>query len=378
MKSKSNRRRILYGVARNTYQRLEGALRYAHDHNWDLCVDTALTWHIPLRWNGDGIIALLAESNPITEYVLGRPEPKVFVEQMMPEILGPRVVHDNVKAGQLAAEHFIERGFRNFAFFSLREMYFNSDQIKGFTERLATDGHTAHICSFSQYSDNQDYLPDQESWLRDTLQRLPLPLALFAADDVLAVDIIHIAMECGLRIPDNIAVLGTPDISEIVERSPVPVSSVAMDEEGIIYRACALLDDILDGKPPLDNPLLVNPLGVTARASTQITAFSDPLVQACLAYIQEHYHEPIGVQELAMAINVDRRQLSKVFRRTTGHTPHDALCARRLERIKELLTTTSWTLPHIAEHTGFTTHQYLCRFFKKHTGLAPSAYRPKS
>ena len=114
------KRRILYGVARNTYQRLEGALRYAHEHNWDLCVDSALTWHIPLRWSGDGIIALLAEDNPMTEYVLNRPEPKVLVERMMLDVPGPRIVHDNIIAGRLAAEHFLDKGFKHFAFINLR------------------------------------------------------------------------------------------------------------------------------------------------------------------------------------------------------------------------------------------------------------------
>jgi LacI family transcriptional regulator len=367
------KRRILYGVARNTYQRLEGALQYAHDHNWDLCVDTALTWHIPLRWQGDGILAYPAESNSLTDYVLSRPEPKVLVERLLPEMAGPRVVHDNIAAGTLAAEHFISKGFCNFAFVSLREMYFNNDQINGFKSRIEEAGHTASICTYP--TDGNTPQPDQENWLRQILKKLPRPLALFAADDVLAVDIVHISRECGLRVPDDIAVLGTPNIPEIVERAPVPVSSVIMDEAGLIYRACALLDDILDGKQNPDNFTLVPPLGLAARASTDTSVFSNPLVRDGLAYIRDHCHEPIGVQEVADALNVDRRILSTVFKNVTGQTPHQAISAKRLEQVKYLLTTTDWPLPRIAATTGFTTHQYLCRFFKNATGISPSSYR---
>ena len=143
------RRRILYGVARNTHQRMEGALRYAHEHNWQLCLDTALTWHIPLRWQGDGIIALLAEGSDLTEYVLSRPEPKVFIEPTMPEVKGPRVINDNVAAGHLAAEHLAGLGFSHFAFIRLRDMYFNADQLRGFRDGLAVRGLPCRVCAYA-------------------------------------------------------------------------------------------------------------------------------------------------------------------------------------------------------------------------------------
>ena len=368
------RRRILYGIARNSYRLMEGVLRYAREHNWDLCLDTALTWRIPLRWQGDGIIAQFSQSNPLTEYILSRPEPKVIVERTMPEIPGPRVVHDNTAAGRLAAEHFLERGFEHFAFFFMREMYFNRDQIKGFRERLAENGIKPFICSPPESSETS---PDPAAWLATTLPKLPRPLALFAADDVLAVDIVNIAGESGLNVPHDIAVLGTPDIAEIVEHAPVPVSSVTMDEEGLTYRACQMLDRLLDGNEP---PAMttVPPRGVTARASTMTTAFSNPLVRDAISFIDSHYRDPVGVQEIAAALGIDRRRLSTIFKSVTGRTPHAAPANRRLARAQELLRTTDWPLPRIAAAAGFSTHQYLCRAFRRACGCSPTEFRQRS
>ena len=49
----------------------------------------------------------------------------------------------------------------------------------------------------------------------------------------------------------------------------------------------------------------------------------------------------------------------------------------RLRRVKQLLTETDYTLPNVAEQSGFEYHEYMCRFFKKHTGMTPGEYRKR-
>jgi len=366
------RRRILYGIARNTYQRLEGALRYAQEHDWDLCVDPALTWNIPLRWKGDGIIALLAEETPLTDYVLRRPEPKVLIENTMPHVPGPRVINDNVAAGRMAADYFTGLGFRHYAFVRLRDMYFNADQQEGFVKTLEAGGHA---CSVHAFTDPRNRYRHPESWARNVLKRLPQPVAIFAADDVLAADLVDLAVELGIRVPRDVAVLGTPNIAEIANHARVPVSSVEMNEEGLTYRACEILDAILHGASPPPSPVRVAPRGVVERASTDVVVVEDRLVRDAIETMRARIAEPIGIEQIAAGLHTDRRHLAQAFRRALGRSPHDVLREQRIRKVRELLTSTDLTLPLIARRTGFTTHQYLCRAFRQATGMTPSAYR---
>lgn len=366
------RRLILYGITQNTYHCMDAALHYARTHHWTLCLDAALTWTIPLRWRGDGIIAFLSEGSALTDYVLSRPEPKVFITSAMPQVRGPRVIHDNRLAGHLAAEYFMGLGFSHYAFVKLRDMHFNAGQITGFRETLEKRGFTCQILEFTSPA-NRCKKP--ETWLRHLLHDLPKPVAIFAADDVLATDLVHVALEAGIRVPDDVAILGTPNIPEIVTASPVPVSSVEMDEEGVIFRACELLDAILDGERPPGQPICVPPRGIVERASTNVVVFGDRLVREAMEMMRTQIDRPIGIEQIADDLGVDRRQLSAAFRRSVGHSPHEVLLAERLRKVKELLTETPLTLPDIARQTGFTTHQYLCRFFREATNMTPSAYR---
>ena len=366
------RRLILYGVTRNSYHCMEEALRYARAHNWTLCLDAALTWTVPLRWKGDGILASLTEGDELTDYVLSRPEPRVLVGSTMPDVPGPRVLHDNRMGGRMAAEHFMRLGFTHYGFVKLRDMHFNIDQIEGFRGTLAEHGHPCQVHAFSSPENRRKH---PETWLRHLLRDLPKPVALFIADDVLAADLVHVAVENGIRVPEDVAILGTPNIPEVVLAAPVPVSSVEMDEEGLIYRACGLLDSIMDGKRPPRRPICVPPRGIVERASTNVVVFGDELVRKAMELIRSRLDQPIGIQQIAADLGIDRRHLLAAFRRTVGSSPHEVLKTQRLLKVKELLLDTSLTLPAIAERTGFTTHQYLCRVFRSATGMTPATYR---
>lgn len=371
-KHANKKRRILYGISRNSYQRLEGALQYAREHNWTLCLDTALTWTIPMRWQGDGIIALLDEGSELTDYVLRRPEPKVFIENTLNKASEPCVMNDNRQAGRMAAEYFIGHGFNNYAFVKLRDMYFNYDQISGFRDTLTEQGYTCHTHAFS---DPANKSKNPETWLRNILRKLPKPMAIFAADDILATDMVQLALEMNIRVPQDVAVLGTPNIKEIVTASSVQVSSIEMDEAGLVYRACELLDAILDGAQPPKEPILVPPHGIIERASTNIVVFGDRLVREAINIMRSRLSQQIGIEQIAAELNIDRRQLAVAFRKTLNLSPHEVLREQRLRKVKELLLSTDLTLPVIAKRTGFNTHQYLCRFFKTATGQTPSAFR---
>ncbi|UOQ69815.1 helix-turn-helix domain-containing protein [Hymenobacter volaticus] len=75
--------------------------------------------------------------------------------------------------------------------------------------------------------------------------------------------------------------------------------------------------------------------------------------------------------QLAVHVN----HLNRVLKQTTGRTTTDLLSSRLAQEAKILLKQTSWTSAEIADSLGFTDVAHFCHFFKRQTGLAPSALR---
>lgn len=98
-------------------------------------------------------------------------------------------------------------------------------------------------------------------------------------------------------------------------------------------------------------------------------------VQEVLQYIEEHFHEDIGLEMVAEKVDLSPNYLSTIFKQTTGSSFVDYLTELRMKHAKEKLKDLSLSVYEIAEVIGYSSSQYFSRVFKKHTGMTPSAYR---
>ncbi len=114
---------------------------------------------------------------------------------------------------------------------------------------------------------------------------------------------------------------------------------------------------------------------MVTRHSSDVFAVKDPNVSKAARFIRENACSEIDSKAIARAAGQSRRALEKKFRTITGRTPMEEVHAIRLRRIKQLLTETGYILPVIAEKSGFAYHEYMSRFFKKHTGMTPVNFR---
>lgn len=99
------------------------------------------------------------------------------------------------------------------------------------------------------------------------------------------------------------------------------------------------------------------------------------LAAQAVALIREHYAGLYGVDELSEALGVSKSHLVRVFKAAMGTTPGQYLTAVRLEAAKLLLTRREYPLEVVASLCGFSGANYLCRVFKKATGMTPAAFR---
>jgi AraC family transcriptional regulator, transcriptional activator FtrA len=98
---------------------------------------------------------------------------------------------------------------------------------------------------------------------------------------------------------------------------------------------------------------------------------------ALLAWMEEHLHEPISVEELARLAAMSPRTLARRFRDATGTTPLRWLTHQRVQRAQELLVTTDLPVDAVASRVGLGTAANLRQHFRPATGMSPAAYRAR-
>lgn len=330
-------------------------------------------------WKPHGIIAGLVLPRVAQELIRLR-IPLIDTAHTLPGLEVPTVDVDHTAVGRLAAEHFLERKFDRFGFFGSEAAAYSRAQEAAFCQRVAAEGHTVSSCYTEYLAD----LTTAALWKKSTqkaqrwLRQLAKPVAVLCCEDAPARYLADVCSQMGLRVPEDVALLGVGNDDLDCRLTQPALSSVVVPSERIGFEAAALLDRLMAGRPAPQKPLLLPPLHVVTRYSTDILAVEDETVQAALQYIREHAWETMSVNDLANGIAVGRRLLERRFRSVLGRSVLDEICRVRVERAKELLTDTHLPITTIATRSGFPSARRLDVVFAKQTGLSPREYRRQS
>jgi LacI family transcriptional regulator len=333
-------------------------------------------------WDGDGII--LGEACPTSEGIRRRPIPTVDLnEQVDPDdpLAGrgrPHIQSDHRALGRLAAEHLLERGFTNFAYFGYPVFGWSRRSSEGFSTAVQAAGHSCY-----QYRDAQPVsfghqLPSWEDEVDGAsrwIGALPRPLGLMACNDFRGIQALDACRRAGVAVPEEVAVIGVDNEVLACEMANPPLSSVIPDCRRIGYEAAALLNRLMQGARPPRTTVEIPPVGIVTRQSTDVTAIADRCVAEAMTFIREHACEAIGVEDVLGQVMVSRSVLQKRFRAALGRTIHDAIAGVRLRRVKQLLVETDLSYEALAERAGFSSRAYMSTAFRRGTGATLAAYR---
>jgi len=285
---------------------------------------------------------------------------------------GPRDRHDEEAIGRLAGEHLLGQGFVHLAFIPRPMASWSSDRrLAGFRELVeARAGRACRVFDGHDADDGDASDANLTRWLID----LPKPAGVFTARDDLAAWAVAWARRAGLRVPRDVAIMGSTDNEWVSACSQVPLSSVKPDYRAVGYRAAKLLDALMAGETP-PTPQWLPPLGVVTRTSTDIVVQRDPLVNEVLLYIRDHFADDITVEQLLDEVGVSRRSLEMRMKKAIGQTPQAAIHTTQIDQAKVMLASSRESIGEIARACGFALQPRFNRVFKRLTGMTPGAYR---
>ncbi len=330
-------------------------------------------WVRSRKW--DGVISRHTTQNLVDACVELR-IPLVDLNDIEPFPGIPKIRPDNTAIGNLGAEHFIERGYQNFAYSGFSNGLWSRERRDGFRGTVKLAGRRCEVLDVPWPGDaTPQWVDDQVTRLAAWLTSLPKPVGIMGCNDLRAQQLINAASAAGILVPEEVAIVGANNETIRCELSDPALSSVAPNAFQSGYRAASLLRDIITGAPVASTDQRVEPLGVVTRHSTDVLAIEDRNVAAALSFIHEQACKGITVDQVLQHAHSSRSQMERKFRQHLGRSPQAEIRRVQLRKIRQLLLETDFPLKRIAELTGFEHMEYMCVLFKRVTGVAPGTYR---
>ncbi len=324
------------------------------------------------KWGPQGIIS--RDTRDIEE--LARWGIPLFVAVAMepPSFKRNNIVTDNRAVGRMAAEHLLERGFRNFGYCGFDDMYWSGQRGDSFIARIAEAGFKTSLYRQPKSRANRLWYKE-EAALADWLRGLTKPVGIMACNDDRGQHIIEACANAKLDVPYEVAIIGVDNDEQVCDMSNPPLSSVAMDVEKAGFRASELLNKMMMGKKMPPQTVIVQPNRVVTRQSTNIVAVEDKLVSQALNFIHQNAKRLIQVDDVIKNLSVSRRNLHDKFMKTLGRSVYDEIKRVRIDLISQMLIETDLSVSDIALSLGYDNTNHIARYFKQKMGISPVDYR---
>jgi LacI family transcriptional regulator len=364
-------RDLIRGIVR--YSRLHGPWMFYRQDLFYVAQEGEPSRLDPLRqWEPQGIIS----RDPKNLEELERWGIPLFVAVAMepPSARRNNVVTNDDAIGRMAAEHLLERGFRNFAYCGFDNIYWSYRRADGFIARIAKAGIKTILYKQPKSRRNRLWFREKPI-LAEWLKGLPKPIGIMACNDDRGQ---HIAEACAyakIEVPYEVAVIGVDNDEQVCEIAYPSLSSVALDVEKAGFSMSELLDKMMTGKKMEPQTVVVQPNRVVMRQSTNVVAVQDKLVSHALNFIHQNAQRLIQVEDVVKDLNVSRSNLHEKFMKTLGRTVYDEIKRVRIDIICQMLIETDLSISDIALSLGYDNTNHIARYFRLKMGMSPLEYR---
>jgi LacI family transcriptional regulator len=364
---------------------LKGIVRYSKGHGeWVLCkmplsyrdvhkIEGVLDW--ALRWKADGIIAQFYNSDNVG---LFRQHGIAAIAQdfrlRFTEI--PNITGTHFAAGRMGADHFLGKGFRSFGFYGFKRIVWSEERCEGFRSEIEKHGYGDNFSEYRNIGADDLWYYESVS-LREWLDALPKPCAIMACDDSRAYHIVEVCNLHGIRVPEEVAVLGVDNDEVVCTLSNPPLSSIEQDVEAGGYAAAMLMERMIADPGGKFEDVVVSATRVVTRRSTDVYATGDNYISAALRYIHENAGGKLGVEDVIARVPLARRLLETRFRQATGTSVYSYILGTRIEKFAQRLLETDDPITDVAMEMGFPDYKNIARQFRSVKGCTPTEYRDR-
>lgn len=285
------------------------------------------------------------------------------------------ITSDYVRTGEMAARYFLDNHFRHFAFYGYHDVVWSDERCRGFRNEIARHGFEDSFYKYDKVELGSlwslDYRPVAR-WLRS----LPKQLALMACDDNQGTKIAEICRTGGIRVPEDIALLGVDNDEVVCTLTTDPsMSSVALDIFNAGIQTAKMIDDVLSHRIETPYNIYIQPLKIVERASTEIFPTSDEAVLRAIKFIHRSVSQPISVEDVTREAAVSRRLLETRFLKETGTTVLKFINGFKMKTLATLLTEHTTPIDDLVELIGEREGRNVSRKFKQVYGCTPTEYR---
>lgn len=353
---------------------LRGFMAAAHEHDW-----TLLHYDPPssLDWIVDEWAPAAAVIGPeLGPEAIMRLAPAALVSVTVDRSADgiASVCLDEEGIASLALEHLLANGFRSLTTFRYDESPFAVARERAFVEQARAAG--AEVASGWGCDDyTQPERGERPAAMVAWLRGLPKPCGLFMCTDSWGRAVARYAREAGLRVPENLALIGADNDEFECELISPPLSSVMIPWREVGRNAATLVRLALGNQNIARQRVVISPIAVVARRSSDALAVDDALVASAVVWIREHADRRLTVAMVARAVGGGRQRLERRFRRALDRTIQDEIRRAHVEAARHLLTTSSANLGEIAKRSGFTSASLLNVAFRREIGMPPGVYR---
>lgn len=332
----------------------------------------------------DGVILRLADRKTAATLVrAGIPAVDVYGDAFG----GPLAIADgdHEKTGEMAAEFFLKRGFSHLAWCGIDGLSFSDRRGSAFCRSVERQGlkplryvrpRRLRADSSLFYDERLDRIPDARE-LSVWLLSLPHPTAVFCCHDYRAYQLMLVAQDLKLRIPNDLAILGVDNDTTLCSFAPVPLSSIDPDAFSVGRRAAETLDGLManEGRPNHAANVAVPPLRIVERESTEFIPTEAPWLSDALMFVEKNYTHDISAADVIRRVGKSSTYIERIFRRKTGLSVQAYLTRLRMEAAERLLQTTDLMVKEIGLRCGYRSPQYFCRAFTAYYGRRPLSVR---
>lgn len=310
-------------------------------------------------WHGDGIITYAITHNLA---LMAQKTGAYLVDLGEDHLLGvPTVYSDYERSSQLAASHFLQRNYDHFAYLGLLGHPF-SQRYKDAFSRV----HEGKVFTCDVPPNIKRMFPiSSENMLTHWLRSLPKPCGILACDDLIGVYVIQACNWLGMKVPEEVGVIGVGNDPVQCQMSPIPMTSVDSDLQKLGYEAASMLHQLMKGDLLKDKSLRVSPRGLVVRQSTDIHAVSEPVVRKAVEIIRTYLSHGLSALDVAEKLGVSRRLLEHHFNRILGRTVLSQIRLEQMAYARHLIKSTRLSDHEIARQVGMKDAAQLMSAFRR-------------